>query len=139
MFHMYSMAISLSQKSERSDSEMSERRKAAREADDALVRKLLAAMVRMDSKSIDQLAERLGVPVHTLRDFCAQRKRVNFPLYLLPSLLEIAEHGEELRRFALGKRYTNQFRLGEAAADILSESAQRKLLSRRLRAKKGKR
>ncbi len=114
---------------------------------DGLVRKLLATLFRSDRKSVEQFADiltaKLGRPItaRTLREFTAKSKeRIRFPLLLLPVLLEVADEGKELRRFALGPKGEKAYMLGQAVADIVSASAQRRLLARKKRrVKRGKR
>jgi len=101
----------------------------------------LTAAFHGDPQSIRTLAERLSAKLNRnisprqLRAFCAQSKTTaRFPLLLLPPLLEVLEDDRGLRNFALGDR-EKIFNLGEAAAAILSEAAQRKLLAKTRREK----
>jgi hypothetical protein len=108
---------------------------------DELVRALLAATFRNSLKSVEQIADRMSVRLNRqitariLRELAAPSKTtMRFPLLLLPALLEATGDGR-LLSFALGPEGGRIFKLGEAAADILSEAAQRKLLARRKRAR----
>ena len=104
---------------------------------DSLVRALLAATFRNSVKSVDEIAERMTaslkhpITAGMLRQFAASTKKTaRFPLLLLPAFLEVVEDSP-LRTFALGPEGERIFRLGEAAAAVLSEAAQERLLARR--------
>ena len=109
---------------------------------DTRIRALLTAALHGDPKSIRTIADELSAKVDRvitpgqLRAFCAESKSsARFPLLLLPALLAILEDGRGLRRFALGTDDERLFQLGEAAAEILSGVAQRKLVAKNRRKK----
>jgi len=108
---------------------------------DELVRALLAATFRNSTESVEQIAEAMAarlnhrITASMLRQFAAPSKRTaRFPLLLLPALLECVEDSP-LCQFALGAHGEKIFRLGQAAAAVLSESAQDKLLATNRRKK----
>lgn len=105
---------------------------------DAGLRNLLAQVIRDDNKKRTGIVEEMKargfrVSLNSLNDYTAlSKERMKFPLLFVQPFCEVVGD-DRLQRFVLSPRLRELLRLGEAAAEILDERTQGRLVARKRR------